>query len=471
MQFLWKWIDELAGKGLSVTVISELLLYVSASLVPMALPLAILLASIMTFGNMGENSELIALKSSGISLQRIMSPLIIFMAFMSILAFFFSNNVMPFANLKMQSLLYDVSQKRPEFQLREGIFYNGIENYSIKIGHKENKTNLLREVMIYDHSENRGNVNVTVADSGYMKMTADSNLIFILLDGYSYTEMPKSRVPIWSKQSYPDRRDHFEQQEIILPMKGFEFNRSDENLFKGGYKMMNLNQLKRTTDSLNHELNTSKKQFYKLVMVGNYFRNDRVYKIETRTNSDTVIGAHFKEMDLDSAYSTFPLEEKRSVMQQALNLARAAKSHISGQVEDFSNREKRIRKHQIEWHRKFTLSFACLIFFFIGAPLGAIIRRGGLGMPVVVSVLFFVFYYVISLMGEKFARESVLPVIEGMWISSFILLPLGVFLTFKATTDSTILTVDTYSEIYKKIITFLRLKAFLKIDENSPTHT
>ena len=456
MQFLWKWIDDLAGKGLSVSVITELLLYVSVSLVPMALPLSILLASIMTFGNLAENYELTALKSSGISLQRIMSPLIIFVVGVSFLAFFFSNNVMPYANLKMQSLLYDVSQKRPEFNIREGIFYNGIENYSIKIAHKDNRTNLLRDIKIYDHTEGRGNVNVTTADSGYMKTTADSNLVFILLNGYSYTELASDRNMRLTK-SYPERRDHFERQDIVFSLSGFQLNRTDENLFKGGYKMMNLKQLTQTTDSLYKEYDVSKKQFYKEVVATNYFRTDPVYKKTLFKDTFVIRRSRLISLNMDSLYESLDIQGKKNIITQALNLARATEGHIAAQKDNFLNKIRKIRRHEIEWHRKFTLSFACLVFFFIGAPLGAIIRRGGLGMPVVVSIIFFVIYYVISISGEKFARESVTPAFEGMWISSFVLLPLGVFLTYKATSDSTFLNVDTYLAYLKKLTRFLRI--------------
>jgi lipopolysaccharide export system permease protein len=456
MQFLWKWIDDLAGKGLSFSIIAELLLYVSASLVPMALPLAILLASIMTFGNLGENYELTALKSSGISLQRIMSPLIIFVVGISLLAFFFSNNVMPYANLKMQSLLYDVTQKRPEFNIREGIFYNGIDNYSIKVAHKDSRTSLLHDIKIYDHSEGRGNVSVTTADSGYMKMTADSSLVFTLMNGYSYNELTTDRSMKLNK-SYPERRDRFDRQDIVFSLSGFNLNRSDENLFKGGYKMMNLKQLTQTTDSLYKEYNLSRAQFYREVIVTNYFRTDPVYKQSLLKDSLVIKRSKPKSLNMDSLFRTFTIHEKKDAVTQALNLARATEEHIAAQKDNFLNKIRKIRRHEIEWHRKFTLSFACLVFFFIGAPLGAIIRRGGLGMPVVVSILFFVIYYVISISGEKFARESLTPAFEGMWISSFILLPLGVFLTYKATSDSAFLNVDTYVDFLKKVSRFLRL--------------
>jgi lipopolysaccharide export system permease protein len=456
MQFLWKWIDDLAGKGLSISVIAELLLYVSASLVPMALPLAILLSSIMTFGNLGENYELTALKSSGISLQRIMSPLIFFVLGISLLAFFFSNNVMPYANLKMQSLLYDVTQKRPEFNIREGIFYNGIDNYSIKIGHRDNRTNLLHDIKIYDHTEARGNLNVTTADSGYMKMTADSNLVFTLMNGYMYSELTTDRNTR-IKKSYPARRDHFDKQDIVFSLSGFNLSRTDENLFKGGYKMMNLKQLTQTTDSLYTEYNAAKKQFYKEVVVTNYFRTDPVYKKTLFKDTVVLYRSRLKSLNMDSLYETFDMQGKRTLVAQALNLARATSGHIVAQKDNFLNKTRKIRRHEIEWHRKFTLSFACLVFFFIGAPLGAIIRRGGLGMPVVVSIVFFVIYYVVSISGEKFARESVMPAFEGMWLSSFLLLPLGVFLTYKATSDSAVLNIDTYLIFFRKVAKLLRL--------------
>lgn len=455
MQFLWKWIDDLAGKGLSVSVIAELLLYVSASLVPMALPLAILLASIMTFGNLGENYELTALKSSGISLQRIMSPLIIFVVGISLLAFFFSNNVMPYANLKMQSLLYDVTQKRPEFNIREGIFYNGIDNFSIKISHRDNRTNLLHDIKIYDHTEARGNVSVTTADSGYMKMTADSNLVFTLYNGYMYSELGGERT-MRVHRTYPARRDHFERQDVVFSLSGFNLNRTDENLFKGGYKMMNLKQLTLTTDSLYSEYDETKKQFYKEVVVTNYFRTDPVYK--KTLFKDTVIQRDRETiLNMDSIFENLDIPAKRSIITQALTLARATGGHVLAQKDNFLNKVRKIRRHEIEWHRKFTLSFACLVFFFIGAPLGAIIRRGGLGMPVVVSIIFFVIYYIVSISGEKFARESVMPAFEGMWLSSFLLLPVGVFLTYKATSDSAVLNIDTYLLFFKKIGKFLRI--------------
>jgi lipopolysaccharide export system permease protein len=462
MQFLWKYIDDLAGKGLSASIISELLLYASASMVPMALPLAILLSSLMTFGNMGEHYELIAMKSSGISLQRVMAPLVVLVFFISIFAFFFFNNVMPFANLKMMSLLYDVQQKRPEFQIREGIFYAGIENYSIKVGEKDNRTNRLQDIKIYDHSEGKGNTSVTTADSGYMKMTADSNLVLELYNGYTYNEMSDHRVR--NRKNYPARRDHFEEQKIILSMTGFQFNRTDETLFKGGYKMMNVKQLRKAIDSLNGDFASDKNQFTRDLLLSSYFKGDKAFKKSLDKDTAQSLKPRLKKINTYAIYDTLSIQQKRSVLDQSLNLVRATRSHIVAQKDNFYGKVKRIRKHEIELHRKLTLSFACFIFFFIGAPLGAIIRRGGLGMPVVVSVVFFLLYYVISLTGEKLVREDIMPVYEGMWISSFILLPLGVYLTYKATTDAAILNIDTYINFFKKIAGFMRIRDWFNFE-------
>jgi len=459
MQFLWKWIDELAGKGLSASVIAELLMYTSASLVPMALPLAILLASLMTFGNLGENYELTAIKAAGISLQRIMAPLIILIFGISILAFFFSNNVMPYSNLKMRSLLYDIRQKRPTFQINEGVFYNGIDGYSIKVGRKDSRTNMLYNIKIYDHTADKGNISVTTADSGLMKMTPDSNLILTLYDGRSYNELI-SEQRIRSKKNYPHRMDVFKKQDFILSLTGFGFNRTDENLFKNGYQMMNLRQLTRAKDSLKKEYRFNQNMFYNEMMGDNYFRHDFVSRKERMGDKKvlTKLPVNLRRFCPDSVYDTLSIYQKKAVVSQAMTLARSAQNFVTVQKDNLYGKMKRIHKHEIEWHRKFTLSFACLIFFFIGAPLGAIIRKGGLGMPVVISVLFFVFYYVISLMGEKFVRESILPAYQGMWISSVILLPIGVFLTYKATTDSAILNPDTYVRIYRKILAFLQIE-------------
>jgi len=467
MQFLWKYIDDLVGKGLDLATLSELLFYFSVSFIPMALPLAILLASLMTFGNLGENLELTALKSSGISLQRIMTPLIVLVIFISIGAFFFSNNVLPRANLKSRSLLWDIQQQRPELNIKAGTFYNGIEGFSIKISRKDPKTNLLRKVLIYNHTDRRGNIAVTYADSGYMKMSeGDSTLILTLYHGYSYTEVEEENKGIRRNvKTYPHRRESFDEETIMLELTGFGLQRTDEDLFKNNYSMMNIDQLAFFRDSLSDVLDERKDMFSNTMLGSHYFGVTR-RKIPERIREeapDSVLSREFEPYTI--LYNLNDMEQSGAI-DQALTKASNAQRFVSTAGTSLVAQTKRIRRYQIEWHRKLTLSFACFIFFFIGAPLGAIIRKGGLGMPVVISVFFFVIYYVITLTGEKFVREDVLSPFTGMWISSMILLPLGIFLTYKATTDSSMMSKETYTLFLRKISRIFRLESNHTVDED-----
>jgi len=455
MQFLWKYIDDLVGKGLDLPTLAELLMYFSISFIPMALPLAILLASLMTFGNLGENLELTALKSAGISLQRIMTPLIVLVILISIGAFFFSNNVLPRANLKSRSLLWDIQQQRPELNIKAGTFYNGIEGFSIYIAKKDPKTNLLKKVKIYDHREKKGNISVTAADSGYMRMTSgDSTLILTLYNGYSYNEIPEDKKRMRRNiKTYPHRRESFEEQTIVMELTGFGLNRTDEDLFKNNYSMMNIDQLAFFRDSLTQVLNDRKDMFSNTMLNTHYFVQARRKVPESLKKSMANADSTDTFDPYSIIYNLNPMDQTEAI-DQALTLARNAKRYISTTGTSLVSQTKRIRRYQIEWHRKLTLSFACFIFFFIGAPLGAIIRKGGLGMPVVVSVLFFVIYYVITLTGEKFVREDVLSPFAGMWLSSIILLPVGIFLTYKATADSAIMNIDTYLKFLRRFVIY-----------------
>lgn len=468
MQFLWKYIDDLVGKGLEFKIIAELLTYTSASLVPMALPLAILLASLMTFGNLGENYELLALKSAGISLQRIMFPVIVLVIFLSIGAFYFANNVLPYSNLKMKSLLWDVKRQRPELTIKTGVFYSGIPNYNIRIDKKDPKTNLLQGIQIYDHTNRKGNTNVIIADSGYMKMTADEqNLLLILYNGYSYNELQENNRRI-AKKTYPHRRDEFKEQRIVIELEGYGLQRTDESLWKSGYSMMNLRQLEKVQDSLRNELNAFHDKYSNNLIRGNYFRKrDYIRDIRKKntekrgipgkpksagqSTNDTSSEIQSINLDIDSLYLSLSGADQSRIISQALSFARTTGSYVDNSNLNMDARIKRLIRHEIEWHRKFTLAFACFIFFFIGAPLGAIIRKGGLGMPVIISILFFILYYIITITTEKFAREDFISPFAGMWMASFILLPAGIFLTYKATTDSVILNMDTYLNFFKKI--------------------
>lgn len=450
MQFLWKYIDDLVGKGLEFPIISELLMYTSASLIPMALPLAVLLASIMTYGNLAEYNELLALKSAGISLQRIMAPVTVLAIAITIGAFLFNNHVLPFTNLKMRSLLYDIQRQNPDLSIKPGIFDNSIDGYSIRIEERDQRSNLLRNIRIYDHTERLGNIIVTVADSGYMRMTADERyLIMTLYNGYSFTEMQKKQKRTREK-SYPHRRDFFQKQELLIELVDFGLQRTDESLFKSSYQMMNLEQLRFIEDSLKDEIRKNQASLYGTLEKSSYYKNKNYMK-KAPSRSDTAAVAQLIRFNSDSIYNSAPIESKIRYIDQTINNTRTAMNFVSNSFVSIDNKVRRLRKYEIEEQRKFSLSLACLIFFFIGAPLGAIIRKGGLGMPVVVSVLFFLLYYIISLTGEKFVRESVISAFSGMWLSSFILIPLSIFLTYKASTDSVIMNIETYFHFFKRI--------------------
>jgi len=457
MQFLWQYVDEMVGKGLELSVLAELMFYASVQVIPMALPLAILLASLMTFGNMGENYELTAMKAAGISLQRIMKPLIILTVFISIGAFWFSNNMLPVANLKFYSLFWDVRMAKPELDIKEKVFYNGIDGFSIKVEKKDKESNLLHDIMIYDHRDrlNR-NSNVTVADSGRMKVSDNKHYMTItLLNGIRYDEKvrdKRGRLRDRDKQMF--RIDNFSKQIATIEMSGYNFSRSDENRFKGNYKMKNLKQLKTDEDSLFMEREKKINGLRRQTKAFNFTRIRYAYR-KKNDESLRVIDSIKVVENVDSVFTNLPHDQQIMVMEQALRRARENKQVIDNQNRIVSNDDKRIIRYRMERHRKFTLSFACLIFFFIGAPLGAIIRKGGLGMPVVVSILFFIVYYIVNTFGEKMAREGVWPVWEGMWLSSFVLLPIGIFLTYKSATDSTLLNAEAYTMFIKKMFRFI----------------
>ncbi len=544
MQFLWRYIDDLVGKGLEFKVIAELLLYTSSSLVPMALPLSILMSSLMTFGNMGEFYELTAIKASGISLQRIMMPLVILVFFISIGAFFFANEVLPYTNLKMRSLLYDVRNQRPEIQILPGSFYSGIDGYSLRVERKDPSTNMLYDIKIYDHTQYHGNNSVTIADSGKMIITDDDrDLIFTLYSGYSYTELADEKN-LKKTKSYPHRFDRFDEERVIIKLVGFSLQRTDEDLFRNHYSMLDLKQLEAMEDSIKKD---KEEIINKTLILGNYFRKrttpvhrseratmpsqkklidsaliktvissqneaekprhlaetnveseniDSIHKIierrklkhariidnEIRQKNEPEINPELapihkalKKTNLDTGFYTnlfsrLTLKEKDNVLSAALSYSRSARTYIVSSEQTINAKVSSLRRFEIEWQRKFTIAFACLVFLFIGAPLGAIIRKGGLGLPLVISTLFFIFYYIISLLGEKIVRESILPDYQGMWISSFIFFVVGAFLTYKATTDAAMLNFETYAVVIRKYLGIRRTNILddLKNEERPP---
>ncbi len=441
MQFLWKYIDDLVGKGLDGFVVAELLFYTSANLVPLALPLAILVSSIMTFGNLAEHFEITAAKAAGISLQRLMIPLFITAISISGLAFVFSNNILPYTNLKMGALLYDIRQQKPALSIREGIFYNGIEGYSIKVGKKDPNGVKIYNVMIYDHTGNTGNNKVIVAESGKMQTTEDQRyLILTLNNGNSYEEQNKSRENV---DTHPLMRNGFKEYRINFDLSQFKLSRTNEDLFKGGQQMMTLKQLTESVDSMNQQYTERVKESDK---------NIRPYYSFLRDSA--TFYSLYKALKPVDLMQEFPVASDYSVYQSALNQTRSLQSYMNGTKEDLESRRYQVAKYDVEWHRKLTLSVACFVLFLIGAPLGAIIRKGGLGMPLVVSIAFFLIYHVTSITGEKFAKEGIISAFRGMWLSSFVLLPVGIFLIYKATGDSVIFDAESYKNFFKRLFTF-----------------
>lgn len=448
LQFLWKYIDDLVGKGLEWYIIAKLMFYASSTFVPLALPLAILLSSLMTFGNMGEQYELVAMKAAGISLRKAMKPLVILSLILSIAAFLFSNYVLPVANLKFGSLLYDVRQQKLAFNLTEGIYYQGIDNYVIRAGGKDKDNKTIFDVTIYDHTDRMGNTTVTTAEKGFMEMSPDKKrMIFTLFNGNRYADI--TNVANYRK-SRPFELTKFDKQILTFDLTEFQLNRTNEDLFKSHYSMLNIKQLNTAIDSLSKKRDQTSER-YKSNFLKRYPAIQREDSLtETKVSSELAINKTLTDTLAYSMIAGYPPEDQDIILENALKGARAAKENIINTSKEIDSRELNIIKHEVVWHQKFKLSLACFIFFFIGAPLGAIIRKGGLGLPVVVSVLFFVLYHIISITGEKAAKTGEWSVEFGIWLSTLVILPLGLFLTYKATTDAQLMDTESWQKFFKR---------------------
>jgi lipopolysaccharide export system permease protein len=437
MQFLWKYIDDMVGKGLSWYVITKLMVLATVTLIPMALPLAILLASIMTFGNLAENHELVAMKSAGMSLPKIMASLIVFVTSICIGAFFFSNNVLPVVNLKMGSLLYDIREAKPALNIQPDVFYNGIDGYDIRIEKKDEDQQTVHNILIYDHTAGIGNNKVVMAKWGTMKMSTNKQyLIFTMYDGNVYEEMADNGQ---LRPSRPMVYNNFKQQTVYFDLSSFKFSRTNEELFKNNYEMLDMKQLKYSADSISRVLDKSKIKFAHEI-------TESYYSIPKILRRGIIVHAAIPNA----------LQSRMAVLDAATNLARNAKQFIEADSRDFDSMQEDISRRRIEMQFKFTFPIACLILFFIGAPFGAIIKKGGLGLPVVVSALFFMLYYVITIVGKKSAIEGVMSVPFGMWMPSMIFFPFGIFFTYKATMDSALFDRDAYSNFFNKLAKVFR---------------
>jgi len=446
MQFLWKYVDDLVGKGLEWYIVVELLLYASATFVPLALPLAILLSSIMTMGSLGENYELVALKSAGISLTKIMLPLFVISMFLAITGFYFANNVLPAANLRMGSLLYDIRQQRPAFNIMDGVYYKGIDNFVIRVEERDSDGQTMKNIKIYDHTQQKGNINLTTAKRGTMKTTPDERyLVFTLYDGYNYEEIIQDDRH--SKEK-PFRRTEFSKQIRKFDLSAFNLTRTDKDLFRSNHQMLDLSQLNFFIDSLQNKINERQSNFF-----DSYERRFRYY-----SNLDTAkyYNLDFTQKDDLNPGFIFKAENIDMIISNAADLARTNNEFLNNNHKEFHERKRSLARYEIEYQRKFTLSVACIILFLIGAPMGAIIRKGGFGLPLVIAVLFFVVFHVTSVTGEKFVREAVIPAWQGMWIAPVLLLPVGILLSVKATTDSSMLNIENYTKKFESLVRIIK---------------
>lgn len=445
MHYLWMHIDELVGKGLGPAVIAELVLYASATLIPMALPLATLLASIMTLGNLGENNELLALKAAGISLPRIMKPLIILMVVVSTGSFFVINNLTPYSFQKMFALMTSIDKQKQEIKFQDGIFFNGIPGRSVRIGHQDPVTNKLTDVLIYDNSK-YSQIQTIVADSGYIRISDDKKYLVVhLFSGQMYQE---NRDYQWYDRNVLSH-DLFDEQRLLIPLSGFAFERSDQEEFASQSETKNMNQLSHTIDSLAYVQDSMVTNFENRLVKSHFFRN-----FATHYRLDSL--PPLRERAVLKMLDTMSIEDRNRVFTQASSWAEEARSYANYESEYVSYTSVLLYKAQADFQRKIALPFSIMIFFLIGAPLGAIIRKGGLGMPIVVSVLFFVVYYIITITGEKFVKEGAWSPFWGIWVSSFILFPIAIFLTYKSTNDSALFNADAYKQRLKPVVTFAR---------------
>jgi lipopolysaccharide export system permease protein len=445
MQFLWRYVDEMVGKGLEISVLAQFFFYSALTLVPVSLPLAILLAALITFGNFGERFELLAMKAAGISLIKIMRPLIVFISLICCVSFYFQNVVGPKAQTKLWTLLLSMKQKSPELDIPEGVFYDEIEGYNLYVKHKDRKTGMLYDVLIYNFEKGFENAQIIKADSGRLEMTADKQHLYLHLFSGEQFENLKSQS--MNQKNVPYQREAFREKHAIIEFDS-DFNMADEGFMSGQSSSKNMATLEADIDSMKVLNDSVGRAYYNEAMEATY----RPVPHLTKSDTTKIEKAVLSSFNVDSLFDAATLMEKQKIISSAVSRAESAASDWSFKGFNIQQTESSLRKHMTAWHEKFTLSLACLIFFFIGAPLGGIIRKGGLGMPVVVSVLIFIIYYIINNTGYKMARDGKWIVWMGMWTSTAILAPLGAFLTYKSNNDSVVLNADAYINWFKKII-------------------
>ena len=442
MQILWKYIDDLVGKGLDILTLTEFLIYASATLVTLVMPISILLSSIMTFGKLGESFELVAIKSSGISLLRFMRPLFIVSLLFSGVAFLFANYIAPVANLKFAVIYHDIYEKSPAFDLKDGIFYSGFQGFSIKVGHKEKDKITLHDVLIYEQSSGSQD-NTIVSESGKMQMSADKKFLqFRLKDGHRYEV--KSNFDI-AKTEFVNLG--FQEYNKLFDLSQLNLQKTSDSLFMNGIRMKNMRQLNEDLDSLKKiPDSTAKLTRSDLKPYVQYYRTkDSIVTKEQQINTKKSLSL------ITGSKNLIPDSLKKTIDDQALYTISNAKNVVDMATVNYKAKRDEIRQYKVEWHKKLSLSVACLVMFFIGAPLGSIIRKGGLGLPLVMALIFFLVFYLLNIFGEKFTKDDVMNPFFGMWLPVIILSPIGFFLTYKAMHDSQLFNKEFYYRFTKQL--------------------
>ena len=435
MQIIWKYIDDLVGKGLDFFTLIQFIVYASATLVTLALPIAILLSSIMTFGKLGESFELVAIKSSGIPLLRFMRPLFLVALILSFITFLFANYIIPVANLKFAVIYNDIYRKSPAFDLKEGVFYNGFRGYSIKVS-KKDKDGTLGGVIIYEQSSGPQD-NCIIAQLGKMSISPDKKFLeFNLQNGYRYEEKGDITNP---KNEYI--RLGFKKYNKLFDLSQLDLQKTADSLFKSGPRMQNLRQLDKLIDSLDKFPDSFARRTQAEIHV--YFNYLQFH--DSDWNSVKPITTTISNFD-----AFIPDSLKSSVFERAANTISILHNNMNNTADEFDNKSRDLKLTLSEWHRKFSVAAACLVLFFIGAPLGSIIRKGGLGLPLVIAILFFLIFWLLTIFGEKFVKGGILTPLGGTWLPIIVLIPVGVFLTYKATRDSQLFSKEYYYRLFRK---------------------
>ena len=450
MQFLWRYVDELVGKGLTVEVLAQFFWWMGLMMVPQALPLAILLSSLITFGNLGESSELTAIKSAGISLTRTFSSLVIVSSFISVTSFVFQNNIGPYSTIKLSQLLVSMKQKNPELEIPEGVFYDGIPNSNIYVQKKDVKSGKFYGIMIYRMSNSYEDSEIILADSGMLQTTAEKqHLLLTLWNGEWFSNQAQE---VGRDAAAPFRRETFLEKKTLIDFNG-DFDMTDAALFSGDARGKGLAKLYRDLDSLQQNNDSIGRVFYNEVQMS-YYNAASISRADTLA---AIKEAGKKAFNVDSAFARLNNDGKRSVLGIARSQVQAVSADMEFKAMVTEDANRMIRQHEIEMYKKFVLSLSCLIFFFIGAPLGTIIRKGGLGIPVIVSVLVFIVYYILDNSGYQMARRGIWAIWFGELLATMVLVPLAVFVTYKANKDSAVFNFDAYRNLLMNLLG-MRLK-------------